>query len=208
MAKSVYRTALEAYSFPVGGGDFSIKEVRDKGFLVLRIPPEDGKLRSASANAGVPIPESPLKVETGSSAATLWISPDEFLAVCSLAGKDDLMDQLSQGFSGEFASVVDNSGGYSLLELDGSLVPKVLAKSVAYPLDQLPEGNCVSTAMAKSQAIFWKKSQTSFFAFFRFSFADYLLQILLNDAQEFQPELGKIVSPYQVAHPKIDWPEF
>ena len=220
-----YRTALEQYNLEqrgAGEGDaFTVKELRDYGFIGLRGQTDDDAFVSICRNSGIVIPTAPLRLEyngmddgVGDGASgresggevkttqamptfTLWISPDEFLHLLPLKNKDALVSKLEEDLSATHAAVVDNSGGFSYLELGGSALHKVLAKTCAYDCNKenLPPGKVVSTLIGKAPVIIFRHKndvadtatgRAGISLLIRFSFADYVWRLLEDAAGEYK----------------------
>ena len=212
-----YRTALEQYNLgqrKAGEGDtFTVKEIRNYGFIGLRGQTDDDAFVSICRNSGIVIPTAPLRLEyngmdDGASGGevkttqsmptfTLWISPDEFLHLLPLKNKDGLVSKLEEDLSATHAAVVDNSGGFSYLELGGSALHKVLAKTCAYDCskENLPLGKVVSTLIGKAPVIIFRHKnneadtatgEAGISLLIRFSFADYVWRLLEDAAGEYK----------------------
>ena len=220
-----YRTALEQYNLgqrEAGEGDaFTVKELRNYGFVGLRGQTDDDAFVSICRNSGIVIPTTPLRLEcngmddgVGGGASgresggevkttqamptfTLWISPDEFLHLLPLKNKDAMVNKLEEDLSATHAAVVDNSGGFSYLELGGSALHKVLAKTCAYDCskENLPPGKVVSTLIGKAPVIMFRHKnnvadtatgEAGISLLIRFSFADYVWRLLEDAAGEYK----------------------
>ncbi len=220
-----YRTALEQYNLEqrgAGEGDaFTVKELRNYGFIGLRGQTDDDAFVSICRNSDIVIPAAPLRLEYNGmddgvgdgvsggasggkikttqamSTFTLWISPDEFLHLLPLKNKDALVSKLEEDLLATHAAVVDNSGGFSYLELGGSALHKVLAKTCAYDCstENLPTGKVVSTLIGKAPVIIFRhknnKADTAtgeagVSLLIRFSFADYVWRLLEDAAGEYK----------------------
>ena len=216
-----YRTALEQYNLgqrKAGEGDaFTVKELRNYGFVGLRGQTDDSTFVSICRNNSIVIPTAPLRLEyngmddgvggekSGGEVKatkamptfTLWISPDEFLHLLPLKNKDALVSKLEEDLSATHAAVVDNSGGFSYLELGGSALHKVLAKTCAYDCskENLPLGKVVSTLIGKAPIIIFRHKNNvadtatgehDISLLIRFSFADYVLRLLEDAAGEYK----------------------
>ena len=220
-----YRTALEQYNLgqrKAGERDaFTVKEIRDYGFVGLRGQTDDDAFVSLCHNNGIVIPTAPLRLEYNGmddgvgdrasggesggkaktaqamSTFTLWISPDEFLHLLPLKNKDALVSKLEEDVSATHAAVVDNSGGFSYLELGGSSLHKVLAKTCAYDCskENLPTGKVVSTLIGKAPVIIFRHKNNvadtatgehDISLLIRFSFADYVWRLLEDAVGEYK----------------------
>ena len=166
----------------------SLREVPFQAMVGIRVDP----LSEAGVAIGALIGGLPVKcgdVTSGpNGAATLWLGPDEFLAVApeetregTLAG--ELIDALADGAG----QVIDLSSNRTTFELAGPSARAVLEKSCAADLHprSFTTGTAITTEIGKIPTVLWKSGDESFFIFPRSSFADYLGRWLLDGMHEF-----------------------
>lgn len=184
---SIYETALEQTDWTGLKGDaVTITEIRDRGFVVLRVRQSTEGAAAALAKLGIELPDAQGMTGAADSKLVKWISPDEYLITLPLTEKDAFIAEATAAFAGIFSAVVDNSGAYSLLELSGAHYPDMLSKLTFYDIrNNLPAGKAVSTLMTKSPVIFYRLSDDSLYCMLRWSFADYALKIMGKAAEEY-----------------------
>ncbi len=186
-ADIVYATALEQADFSALDNDaVRVTEVRDRGFVVLRVRPETAGVTEALDKLGIELP--PALGMTGSAATRLvkWISPDEYLITLPLAEKDAFIAAAKAALVGIFSAVVDNSGGYSLLKISGMQYQDMLSKLTFYDVrGNLPVGKVVSTLMTKTPVIFYRTENNALMCMVRWSFADYAWKLMVKAAEEY-----------------------
>ena len=184
----VYETALQQADLSALNSDIiRVNEVRDRGFVVLRIRPNTTGVAEAMAKLGIELPETMGSNGSADSCLVKWMSPDEYLVTLPLAEKDAFIQDATAALEGIFSAVVDNSGGYSLLRISGSQYQDMLSKLTFYDLrGNMPVGKVVSTLMTKTPVIFYRTDEDSLMCMVRWSFADYAWKLLLNAAEEYQ----------------------
>ena len=182
-----FATALEQQDFNrLNSAAFKVQELRDYGYVVLRVDANTEGAASALATLGISLPE-PLKM-TGSldSGLVKWIGPSEYGITLPLAQKDAFMKAAKEALQGVFAAVVDNSGGYSFLHISGTQRYEVLSKLALYDLlGQLPLGKVVSTMAAKSGVIVYRVEEESLRLMVRWSFAQHFWNALVKASEEY-----------------------
>lgn len=183
----VFETALAHEDHnAVAQGSFKVEEVRDYGFVVLRLNPETEGVPAAVERLGLSLPATLQSTGSLDSRLVKWISPDEYLVSLPLAEKEAFMQEAQAALDGIFSAVVDNSGGYSLLKVSGEQRYEVLRKLCFYDLErELPIGKVVSTLAAKAPAVFYRVEADSFMWLVRWSFATHVWRSLLKASAEF-----------------------
>ncbi len=127
-------------------------------------------------------------VESGDN-RIYWLGPDEWLVVTPAGKQAKLLAELQQALDGVFASVVDNSSGFTMLEIKGNNAAALLATDC--PLDLLANkfkpGQCAQSRLAKAgMTIAPMREGDGFEVIIRRSFADYLLLWLQHAAIAFK----------------------
>ncbi len=164
-----------------------IREAALKGHLNLRGNPENGAfLEGVKAVLGVTPPTQPGTYETNGDTHIYWLGPNEWLAIVAGGTEAEVEADLRRRLQGHF-SIVDVSGGQTLINLSGKGVATVLKKSSGYDFhpSHFGPGRCVQTTLAKATALVSKKADGSFDLVVRRSFADYLAAWLLDAGGEF-----------------------
>ncbi|MEZ5535783.1 MAG: sarcosine oxidase subunit gamma family protein [Thiolinea sp.] len=185
---SVYETALEQADLSALNSDaVRVTEIRDRGFVVLRLRPATAGVSEAMAKLGIELPDALGMTGSADTRLVKWISPDEYLVTLPLAEKDTFITDAKAALEGIFSAVVDNSGGYSLLNIAGSEYQELLSKLTFYDLrGNLPVGKVVSTLMTKAPVIFYRTAEDSLMCMVRWSFADYAWKIMVKAAEEYR----------------------
>ena len=184
---SLYVTALEQTDWTGFNKEtVKINEIRDYGFVVLRIRQQTAGSAAALAKLGLDLPTAQGLTGNPDSRLVKWISPDEYLITLPLAEKEAFISEASTALQGIFSAVVDNSGAYSLLDIAGSHALDMLSKMTFYDIrHKLPAGKVVSTLMTKSPVIFYRLNDESIRCMVRWSFADYAAKVLEKACEEY-----------------------
>ena len=177
------------YGYGVAGGAgepaLGMQEAPLRRHLIVRGDPGDpGFLEGVKSVAGVAPPTRPGRWAGGGGTAIYWLGPDEWLLIT--AASDDTEARFREALGGHF-SVVDVSGGQTLLKLRGEGLDVLLQKAGGYDFhpDHFGPGRCVSTVFAKATALVARCRDGSVDLVIRRSFADYLARWLLAAGAEF-----------------------
>lgn len=120
-----------------------------------------------------------------------WLAPDEWLLTGPGEQAFEMETKLRGSLSGHY-SVVNVSGGLTLLRMSGPEAVSVLMKSCPYDVHErnFPTGKIVATVFAKSQATLRHLSADQWELVVRRSFADYIWRWLLKAASEYSVHIG------------------
>lgn len=168
-----------------------IQEEGLRGHLNLRGDPEDEIFRTCVAEElGLRLPVIPGTCVGNDQACVYWLGPNEWLVIVKAGVEAGLQRRLRQSLSGHF-SIVDVSGGQTLLKLSGAAVENVLKKSCVYDFhpSRFAAGSCVQTTFAKATALVSKTADNSFELIIRRSFADYIFRWIVDAADEYGVEV-------------------
>ncbi|HEY4577249.1 MAG TPA: sarcosine oxidase subunit gamma family protein [Yaniella sp.] len=120
-----------------------------------------------------------------SSTAVLWLSPDEFLAID--APDTGLADTLTTALGDRSGQVLELSANRTIIELSGTAATSVLRKSC--PLDLHPRAWTINqayvTEVAQTPVILWRIAENTWWIAPRISFADHVVNWLLDGMVEF-----------------------
>ena len=152
---------------------------------------------------GVALPNTPKQSVYAAEAAIFWLSPDEWMLVCSHAQKNALLQRLQAACQGVFAQVVDNSGGLMLLQIQGTAASTFLRHLSPYHVGSLQGGQVVSTVLKKTTVVLHKLADDDYVLLFRRSFADYLWRIFDKTSKPYGYGLSK---HWQFTQP--DWQRY
>lgn len=154
------------------------------GHLVIR---GDGRRKgfctTVETALSLPLPKTPCTWHGNDDCNLYWLGPTEWLAIVPSSNLETVGQALREKLK-PHCSVVDVSGGQTLLTLSGPQVTTVLKKSSSYDFDPryFTPGRCVQTAFAKASALVARRDDNSIELVVRRSFADYLAKWLLNIA--------------------------
>ncbi len=158
-----------------------------KGHINIKGNALDDEFQAAVNKAfGVGLPGEPLSFTSRDKVTIYWLAPDEWLAIVDYSQ----LATKQHAFLGHYAghcSVVDVSGGQTLLLLSGDAVQQLLQKACVYDVhpDCFPVGKCVQTNFAKATALIAKRSAQQYELVIRRSFADYIYYWLADAACEY-----------------------
>ena len=118
-----------------------------------------------------------------------WLGPDEWLVITPTEQQAKLQAELHLALGDVFSSVVDNSSGFTLLNITGDNAANLIARDC--PLDLHPSvfkaGQCAQTRLAKSGALIAPLlDESGFELIIRRSFSDYLLLWMQDALIEFE----------------------
>ena len=157
------------------------------GHLTLRGDGHDPAFAGAVHKAlGMELP-SALKVVYNGDSSLQWLGPDEWLLIVPSGEELAAEQKLREALAGLHISVVNVSGGQSLLELTGANVRDVLMKSTSYDVhpNNFPVGKAVGTVFAKSQLVIRHTAEDTWELVIRRSFSDYWWLWLQDASAEF-----------------------
>lgn len=171
---------------PQQGGIY-LRENKLQGHLTLRCNPANTKqLAAVERVLGLALPLQPLTSVENGGYSIRWMSPDEWLIIVpgqeTFAVETKFRDEM-----GDHYSLVNSSGGSTILEVSGVNVVEMLKKCTPIDLhsSEYPIGKVVSTLFAKSSAIIRRTGEQSFELVIRRSFADYIWLWLQDASSEY-----------------------
>lgn len=171
---------------PVDPG-VALREDGFKGHLNLRGNPNDEVFRKGLEEVlQARLPVEPGYWASGANVSVYWLGPNEWLVIVPAGTEAHVENRLRQRLHDHF-SIVDVSGGQTLINLRGDDVDAVLKKSSVYDFhpSHFSQGHCVQTTFAKATALVSKKKDGSFDLVVRRSFADYLFRWIADAAAEY-----------------------
>ncbi len=151
--------------------------VNKPGIVILRGNPDDKDFAEACQSLNLPVPKT-LRQETFDQGAIGWISPDEFFIHLPLDGVPAFMDKAEKALGQCHAAVVDNSGGFVGLNLEGNGVIHLLTTVSHYDFNDFPTGKIISTTLGKAGGILIREQENRVKLWIRWSFADYVVRLL------------------------------
>lgn len=168
-------------------GGIVLRERKLLGHLTLRCDAANKKqLAAVKKVLGVALPTQPLTSAEQDDCVVRWISPDEWLITVAGEQAFDIESKLRETMPGHF-SIVNGSGGMTILDVSGAPVVDLLKKCIVVDLHDksFPIGKVVSTVFAKTGAIVRRKGGQEFELIIRRSFADYIWLWLQDASREF-----------------------
>jgi sarcosine oxidase subunit gamma len=149
---------------------------------VLRGGPE--VRAAAEAALGVPVPAQACRAGLTGERAALWLGPDEWLLVASLA-QSGLATRLERALGAMAHSLVDVSHRQVGLLVHGSQAAALLASGCPLDLDErsFPIGMCTRTVLSKAEVVLWRTGAQEFRLEVWRSFAPYVTQFLSEAAR-------------------------
>jgi sarcosine oxidase subunit gamma len=164
-----------------------LREKKLLGHLTIRGDARDPAFASGVHKAlGMELPAALTLVASGESSLQ-WMGPDEWLLIVPTGEEFATEQKLRDALAGLHISIVNVSGGQSVLELTGPKVRQVLMKSTSYDVhpDNFPVGKAVGTVFAKSQLVIRRTGEETWELLIRRSFADYWWLWLQDAAAEY-----------------------
>ncbi|MGB5997641.1 MAG: sarcosine oxidase subunit gamma family protein [Marinomonas sp.] len=154
--------------------------------LTLRGNPENADFVAGVEKVlGTALPLTPLTSSACERCHVFWIGPDEWLILAANLSPGEIETSLRAELTGHF-SVVDVSGGQTLMTLSGRAVQQVLQKSCGYDIEaEFPVGKVITTHFAKATVVLHHQEEGSYFMVVRRSFADYVWRWLVDASDEY-----------------------
>jgi len=168
-------------------GGVHLREHKLLGHLTLRCNQDNPEqLAAVERVLGVALPLQPLTSTEKGDYSIRWMSPDEWLILVPGLETFDIEGKFRDEMPGHY-SLVNSSGGSTVLELSGDNVVDLLKKCTPVDLHskQFPVGKVVSTVFAKSTAIIRRTGEKQFELVIRRSFADYIWLWVQDASREF-----------------------
>lgn len=168
-------------------GGVHLRENKLQAHLTLRCNPNNTEQLAAVVRVlDVALPLQPLTSVEKGDVSIRWISPDEWLIIVPGEKAFEVETRFREEMEGHH-SLVNSSGGSTILELSGDNVVDMLKKSTPIDLHpkEFPVGKVVSTVFAKSSAIIRRTGDKSFELVIRRSFADYIWLWIQDASREF-----------------------
>ncbi|WP_417420594.1 sarcosine oxidase subunit gamma [Halomonas sp.] len=158
------------------------------GHLVLR----GGAIvldEAVRATLGMNLPAKPnaLVFDDSGERSIQWLSPDEWLVIVPGGEEFNLERSLRETLGDAHYSIINASGGQTVLTLSGENAREVLMKSVSYDVhpSAFPVGKGVTTVFAKATVVLRRPSESHWELVVRRSFADYCYRWLLDASAEY-----------------------
>ena len=154
-------------------------------YISLRGNQQNAPFMSAAKQAlGLALPTQACTLEYVTWGYVCWLSPDEWLIICSRTQAAKLQAALEAALDGVHSQVVDNSGGFTSVLIQGKNAQDALSHCTVYALQTLTAGKVVGTTFGKVSCYLHKQDE-SYKLIFRRSFADYIWRYLERSAQPY-----------------------
>ncbi len=165
----------------------TVREKKLLGHLTLRGDAKDPAFAGGVHKAlGLELPVALTLVAAGDTSLQ-WLAPDEWLLIVPSGSEFAVEQKLREALDGQHISIVNVSGGQTLLELSGPKVREVLMKSTSYDVhpSNFPVGKAVGTHFAKSQLVIRHTAEDTWELLIRRSFSDYFWLWLQDASAEY-----------------------
>jgi sarcosine oxidase subunit gamma len=165
----------------------TLREKKLLGHLVIRGDAKDPAFAGGVHKAlGLELPVALTLVASGDTSLQ-WLGPDEWLLIVPSGQEFEVEQRLRKALDGQHISVVNVSGGQTILELSGPKVREVLMKSTSYDVhpSNFPVGKAVGSNFAKSQLVIRHTGEDTWELLVRRSFSDYIWLWLQDACAEY-----------------------
>jgi sarcosine oxidase, subunit gamma len=160
-------------------------EIALQGYISLRGNGQNvAFIKVVKKALGVALPVLPCSLINTPWGAIYWLSPDEWLITCKREKHADLQHALQAALVLVHSQVVDNSGTYTSVLLQGKNAGDVLQHCTVYDLHALTANKVVGTTFGKSSVIL-HRHEDGYMLTFRRSFADYIWRYLERAAAQY-----------------------
>jgi len=152
------------------------------GYISLRGNAQNALFTKAAKKAlGFALPILPCSLISTSWGCIYLLSPDEWLLVCDRELRAELQQKLEAALVDNHSQVIDNSGGFTTVFVQGKNASDVLHHCTVYDLNALTIGKVVGTTFGKT-SVFLHQHNNGYKVIFRRSFADYIWRYLERSA--------------------------
>ena len=160
-------------------------EISLLGYICLRGDCNNAAfIEAISSVFGVELPSLPCSLIGTSWGSIYWLAPDEWLIVCERSKRIDIQQKLEAALAGIHSQVLDNSGGFTSVLLQGNNADDALQHYTTYDLHALQSGKIVGTTFGKL-SVFLLRHNDGYKLIFRRSFADYIWHYLERAATPY-----------------------
>jgi sarcosine oxidase, subunit gamma len=155
------------------------------GYISLRGNAQNKDFIAAVKKAtGMGLPTLACSLSSNSAITILNLSPDEWMIICPREQRAALQHALEAALVGAHSQVLDNSGGYTSVLLQGKQATDALQHCTVYNLHALTLNKVVGTTFGKASIILYRADE-GFCLVLRRSFADYIWRYLERAAQPY-----------------------
>ncbi len=159
-------------------------EITLLGYIHLRGNAQNKDFLAAVKKAtGLDLPTGACSL-SAAAITTLNLSPDEWMLVCPREQRVAIQKSLTSALTGIHSQVLDNSGGYTSVFLQGKQATDALQHCTVYNLHALTPNKVVGTTFGKASVIIYRLDN-GFCLVLRRSFADYIWRYLTRAAAPY-----------------------
>ena len=159
-------------------------EITLLGYIHLRGNAQNKAFLTAVKKAtGMALPTAACSL-SAAALTILNLSPDEWMLICPREQRAELQKKLEAALTGIHSQVLDNSGGYTSVRLQGKQAVDVLQHCTVYNLHELTPNKVVGTTFGKTSVIIYRVDN-GFYLVLRRSFADYIWRYLEQAATPY-----------------------
>lgn len=133
---------------------------------------------------GTSLPTQACGLSSTSAITILSLSPDEWMLICPRAQRATIQHALEAALVLTHSQVLDNSGAYTSVLLQGKNSEDALQHCTVYNLHALTPNKVVGTTFGKANIIMYRLDD-GFCLILRRSFADYIWRYLARAAQPY-----------------------
>lgn len=157
------------------------------GHFNLRMDPNSKYRAAAEAILGARLPDAPLSSTRTEDLTIFWMAPDDWLVLMPFEKAASFETEFRDAMKGHY-SIVDVSGGQTVIRLAGFSAREVLQKSTMIDVhpEQFPVGKVVGTSFAKSAATLTRVEEDTYDLIVRRSFAEYIWEWLCDASAEYR----------------------
>ena len=160
-------------------------EITLLGYIHLRGNVQNNNFLGAVKKAtGMDLPTAACSLSVASSVTILNLSPDEWMLVCPREQRAALQQSLTSTLTGIHSQVLNNSGGYTSVWLQGKQATEALQHCTVYNLHALTPNKVVGTTFGKASVIIYRLDN-GFCLVLRRSFANYIWRYLARAATPY-----------------------
>jgi sarcosine oxidase, subunit gamma len=167
-------------------------EIALLGYISLRGNCNNAAFTQATNSVlGVALPTLPCSLIDTPWGGVYWLAPDEWLIVCERAKRIEIQQKLEAALVGMHSQVLDNSGGFTSVLLQGNHADDALQHCTSYDLHALQAGKIVGTTFGKL-SVYLVRQNAGYKLIFRRSYADYIWRYLERAATPYGFGISKI----------------
>lgn len=190
MADILYRThPLESRKAALAGLP-GLTAFAEDGFAAvnLRVDPTGPCADAVGRSLGTALPVEPNTWTHTADGQIIWLGPDEWLVTSTGTDPGELEAELGWVVEAYDGAAVDVSAQRTSLRLRGPLARELLSFGCSLDLrpTALPAGSCAQTLLGQTGVLLLALREDDFRLFVRQSFAGYLVDWLVDAAQEFR----------------------